>query len=111
MTPNNIIDIVISGIFSLGIIIMSIFLLSGRGGILIAGFNTMSKEEQDKYDKVALCRFMGKILLPIGIIMPCITVVGILDIFTWLIWVFIGASLGLIIFAIIYANTGNRFIK
>lgn len=51
-------------IANLIIIMLFIFLgtvfISGRGAFLIAGFNTLPQEEQDKYDTVALCKFMGK---------------------------------------------------
>jgi len=34
----------------------------GKGSSLIAGFNTLSEEEKEKYDVVALCKFMGKMM-------------------------------------------------
>lgn len=43
--------------------ILSIFLLSGKGSWLIAGYNTSSKEQQDKYDKEKLSRAAGVMLL------------------------------------------------
>lgn len=36
-----------------------ILLLSGRGGFLIAGYNTASEAEKKKYDEKKLCRVMG----------------------------------------------------
>ena len=39
--------------------ILSAVLLSGRGGWLIAGYNTASEKERAKYDKKKLCRTMG----------------------------------------------------
>lgn len=41
------------------LVIMSIALLTGHGAGLIAGYNTSSKEEKDKYDEKKLCRVAG----------------------------------------------------
>ena len=47
--------------------ICSLILLSGRGSILIAGYNTMSKEEQEQYDEKKLCRITGAGMLVITV--------------------------------------------
>lgn len=39
--------------------ILSIVLLTGHGANLIAGYNTASKEEKDKYNAKKLCRVVG----------------------------------------------------
>ena len=39
--------------------VMSIVLLTGHGAGLIAGYNTASKEEKNKYDEKKLCRVIG----------------------------------------------------
>ena len=39
--------------------IISIVLISGHGANLIAGYNTASEEEKDKYDSKKLCRVVG----------------------------------------------------
>jgi len=39
--------------------ILSIILLMGKGGFLIAGYNTMSKEKKKRYNEKKLCRIMG----------------------------------------------------
>ena len=103
-------DIVGLAIASISIIVFSIFLLAGKASFLIAGYNTMSKEEKEKYDEIALGKFIGKILLPIGILCPGIAVAEIYNV-TWFIWLFLALTFGLSIFAIIYCNTGNRFRK
>lgn len=38
------------------LLILTICLLFGRGSMFIAGYNTASKEEKKRYDKVKLCR-------------------------------------------------------
>ena len=47
--------------------VLSLILISGRGGILLAGYNTLSKEEKEKYDKKKLCRNAGYELLIVDI--------------------------------------------
>lgn len=54
-------------IFVMLIVILFFFIIgivfsNGKGAFLIAGYNTMSKEEKDKYDTVALCKSMGKLM-------------------------------------------------
>jgi len=51
------------------LLVLSIYLLTGRGGWLIAGYNTSSKEEQQKYDEKKLCRVSGAGLLIITILL------------------------------------------
>lgn len=40
-------------------VILTIVFLSGHGSEWIAGYNTASKEEKERYDKKKLCRVMG----------------------------------------------------
>lgn len=56
--------------------ICSLILLSGRGSILIAGYNTMSKEEQEQYDEKKLCRITGTGMLVITILTAILEVFG-----------------------------------
>lgn len=46
---------VVAAVFAL----MTILFLCGRGGWLIAGYNTMPEEEKAKYDEKKMCRGMG----------------------------------------------------
>lgn len=41
------------------IAVLSVILLSGKGSFLIAGFNTASKQEKEKYNVKRLCRVVG----------------------------------------------------
>ena len=93
------------------IIILSIILLMGRGSFLIAGYNTMPKEEKEKYDTTALCKFVGKILLALGLVVISWGFINLVLNNEWL-WAISGAAfIGLLVFAVVYANTGNRFKK
>lgn len=110
LTGNDIAACVIVGIITLLMLAMSIPLLRGRGAWLIAGFNTMSKKEREKYDAEALCKFMGRYLLSTALLTPAIAIGGILK----LNWLCIGYALYAllsVIFVVIYCNTGNRFKK
>lgn len=90
------------------LLILAVYLSQGKGAFLIAGYNTMPKEEKAKYDEVALCKFMGKILYGI-----CFSLV-LLSLSEWLeipalLWMGIALMIGLIVFTLVYSNTGNRF--
>ena len=96
------------------ILIIALFILIGtmlslgKWSFLIAGFNTMSKEEKEKYDVISLCKFMGKLMFMVAF---CISLFTLSDIFMMKILFWIGTALlnVSIVFVIIYANTGNRF--
>jgi len=92
------------------IFIMGLIMLTGRGAFLIAGYNTKSESEKEKYDEKALCKFVGKILLPVGILTTLVGIESLIVLWWfWVIW--IPSNIGLLIFAIVYANKGNRFKK
>jgi len=110
METSAIVGLVITSVSGLLIIVMSIFLLAGKGSFLIAGYNTISEKEKANYDAVALSKFIGKIMLPIGILLPGLAIAAMFNI-SWYITLFRVAVFGLPIFAIIYCNTGNRFRK
>ena len=56
--------------------IFSIILLTGHGANLIAGYNTASKEEKDKYDAKKLSRVVGS---GMAIIAVLVFVMGIFE--------------------------------
>ena len=110
MSLNITISIIITVLVGAPFIVVGIIMLKGRGAFLIAGYNTMSKSEQEKYDAPALCRFIGKIMLAIGaltVLLPA----GIMLERTWAFWLYMAGVLVLSVFAAVYANTGNRFKK
>lgn len=77
---------------------------------LIAGYNTSSKQEKEKYDTAALCTGVGNFILTLaGLLL--IAALGELIETAWIIhtgWImFIAAS---VIF-LVYANTGERYKK
>ncbi|MFK4997911.1 DUF3784 domain-containing protein [Bacillus sp. N9] len=46
--------------------VLGVFLLNGKGTFLIAGFNTLPKEEKAKYNEMALSKFYGKTILALS---------------------------------------------
>jgi len=91
-------------------IILSIIMLMGHGSSLIAGYNTKSKSEKEKYDAPSLSKFMGKILLPLAILVILMGIERLHEL-SWFVTVWMIAFVSILAIAIIYANTGNRFKK
>jgi hypothetical protein len=99
---------IIVGIIAIPFIVLAIFLFNGKGSFLIAGFNTMSADEKATYDKTALCKAVGRLLLILTALMllwPLSFEFGS----AWLFWLSFILFMGVTIGFAIYANTGNRF--
>ncbi|MCI8413511.1 MAG: DUF3784 domain-containing protein [Clostridia bacterium] len=105
-----VVAIIVIGILSAVLLTLAVILLTGHGTGLIAGYNTLPDEEKATFDAPALAKFLGKILLPIALTCPCIAIGAIYGL-TWLNILFVAETIGLIVFAAIYCNTGNRFRK
>ena len=80
----------------------------GKGAFLIAGYNTMSREKKARYDKAALCRFMGRLMFALAACWLPVALGTLLDL-EWLYGAGIAAYLLVIAGGVIYANTGGRF--
>lgn len=91
-------------------LIFAMILSKGKGAFLLAGYNTMSESEKAQYNEVALCKFMGKIMYGVSF---CILLFAISDIVENQVLFIITLVLliSIIIFALIYTNTKNRFKK
>lgn len=63
--------VIILIVMALLFLIMSLFLLNGKGSWLIAGYNTASQNERDKYDEKKLCRAVGLLCL-LCCVMMCV---------------------------------------
>ncbi|MDY0404825.1 DUF3784 domain-containing protein [Virgibacillus sp. 179-BFC.A HS] len=92
------------------LVLLGIVFSLGKGSSLIAGYNTMPKEEQNQYDTIALCKFMGKLMFAVSFCM-LLCLIGVVCKMNWLLYLGIGLSIGIVVFMLIYANTGNRFKK
>ncbi len=84
--------------------ILSAVLLSGKGSLLIAGYNTMTKPEKQTYDEKKLCRVIGSCLGLITIIMAVFTYYGS-KIPPAISWLETAGILIITITAVILANT------
>lgn len=102
-------SVVLAGMILLFLVLGAVF-YQGKGAFLIAGYNTASKEEKAKYEEKALCRFMGKLMFALA---GCqgLMALGLLAAGMWLFWVGLAAFLAVTLGGVIYANTGNRFLK
>lgn len=91
-------------------IVLGILLINGKGSFLIAGYNTMPPEEKEKYDIVALCKFMGIMMFSLSFSMLFWLLSESYEI-SWLFSFGLVLFLGIVVFMLIYINTGNRFKK
>lgn len=91
-------------------VLLGIVFSLGKGSSLIAGFNTLSEEEKEKYDVVALCKFMGKIMFALTFSVVFWLISQIYEM-NWLFYFGLVLFIGLITFLLGYVNTGSRFKK
>ncbi|WP_163527833.1 DUF3784 domain-containing protein [Halobacillus ihumii] len=98
------------------IVILVVFLIcgiifsSGKGAFLIAGFNSMSEEEKEKYDEITLSKFMGKVMFALSFSLLFLVLSEALEI-RWLLIVGIILFIVIFVFMLIYTNSWNRFKK
>ena len=83
---------------------------TGRGLDLVAGYNTLSKQEKEKIDKKALCRHMSRLMFMLSACWVVLSV-GVEIEKMWLFWLGFFLFLGVAIFYAIYLNTGDRAQK
>lgn len=97
-------------VFALIFILLGLVFIKGKGAFLIAGYNTSSKEEKAKYDEMALLKFMGKIMFAFA---GSFLIMATSDFFKSMgpLWIGLVIFFGITVFAVIYANIGNRFKK
>ena len=104
------IKVIIEIIFVAFFILLGIIFSLGKGSFLIAGYNTMPKKDQEKYDVISLCKFIGKVMF---IVAFSILLFILSDVLGLKALYYIGLILIYVtpIFAIFYVNVGNRFKK
>ena len=91
-------------------LVIGLVLRTGKASSLIAGYNTMSAEEQARWNEVAMSRFVGWMLIipSILLLVGCVPILFdfypiIILIITW------GIFTAVIIAGVIYLNTSRRF--
>lgn len=95
------------------IVLFSFFggvLIQGKGSFLIAGYNTMTEEEKAEMDEIALCRFLGKMMFAL-VFAFIISLIGSIIQNEVISIAGYALTVPLVIFMIIYMNTGSRFKK
>lgn len=105
---SDVAGVIISGIIIIVFIALGFVLMRGKGAFLIAGYNTMPEDEKAKYDVIALCKFMGKMMFLFAFSMVFWVLSEILE-QNWLFVVGIILFMGTMLFLLIYMNTNNRF--
>ncbi|WP_462419834.1 DUF3784 domain-containing protein [Salinicoccus sp. Marseille-QA3877] len=91
-------------------IVLGIFLVNGKGSFLIAGYNTMSAKEKEKYDKTELSKFMGKMMFVLAFSM----ILWVLSEVYGIDWLFVAGLILFIFitfFMVVYMNIGQKFRK
>lgn len=106
---------IVLGIFIIGVAVLvlallGLYMMQGKGAFLIAGYNTMPKEEKAKYDGPAMARFVGKLLMALAFSM-LFWLAGMILEKSWMFYIGVAMFLGFLGFALIYMNTGGRFLK
>lgn len=91
-------------------IALGITFAKGKGLDLVAGYNTMPKDEKEKINKEALCKYMSMLMFMLA---GCWAVLGVgVEIEKmWLFWCGFGLFIAVTIFFAIFLNTGNRLDK
>jgi len=90
--------------------VLGIILSSGKASFLIAGFNTMPEEEKEKYDEVALSKFMGRMMFALSFSMAFFVISEVFGV-KWFFFVGIIFFVGILVFTLIYTYKWNKFKK
>ena len=62
----------IAAVVCFPMLIIGILMYGGKAGFLLAGYNTMSREEKAKWDEKRLLRFSGKCIIVLSILVGSI---------------------------------------
>ena len=75
MTNEQITAVAVCSVIALPLIIISIVLMTGRGGDFIA--ERKQRHEQPRRQRKAVCRCVGRFTLPAGLLMPLLPLGGV----------------------------------
>ena len=103
-------------LLAIHLFIIAVFLLlgvlfrKGKGMMLIAGYNTMSKAAREKIDENKLCRYMSRLMFALAF---CWLIIAFCEIFGKIafLWIGFAAFLLVVIIGVVYMNTGKRIMK
>lgn len=110
MGPEQISFLLIMNVCLLPLLIIGVVLCCGKGGDLIAGFNTASPRERAKWNEPALCRGVGVLVL---LILACIetSILGAVLNRMPLVWAGIAMAGIITVAGLLYINKSKRFRK
>ena len=91
-------------------VLLGVLFARGKGLDLIAGYNTLSAREKEKYDKEKLCKAMSRMMFLLAGTWA-VAAAGVYIRSNALCWAGIALFLAVIIGGVIYMNTGNRLKK
>ena len=101
---------IIAGTVFAALIGLTVLLLTGRGANLVAGFNTLPKEEKDKFNTKFLCKFMGIMLLFLNLLINAMIICIAFN--ENVAAIVFGTAFGAaVIFIIYYMNHSKKFRK
>lgn len=83
---------------------LSVFMMLGIGSFLIAGFNTLSKEEKTRYKEKELTRYAGKIMMINSILLVLLYFALYFELY-WSVVSYLVLVIGSCIYAIVKANS------
>ena len=91
-------------------VLLGVLFYFGKGADLIAGYNTLPTAKKAEYDVKKLCKYMSKLMFALAV---CWLVIASSELFKTMTLLWIGLCLFMLIvlFGVIYMNTGNRFKK
>ena len=91
--------------------LLGLLFARGKGAGLIAGYNTMSAREKEKYDKKKLCKAMAKLMCALGACWAVLAA-GIISQVRWLHWVGLALFFAAAIVGVVLMNKNdNKFRK
>lgn len=108
--PNEQAGILICSGVALLCVIIGLVLLSGHGAMMIAGYNTATKEKREKINEKALCKAVGIFVIAIGVIIGLIIPAAYWSI-AWLVYALMALIIISSILLLIYINKSKRFKK
>ena len=100
--------LVICVVLAVGFIALGIVHCTGRGAILIAGYNTMSPDEKAGWNQKQLCAATGKLMFATSLYLLFIGLVIYLDVF-WPLYVSIPIVFAAVIAWVVYINKSPKF--
>ncbi|QPC47619.1 DUF3784 domain-containing protein [Mangrovibacillus cuniculi] len=99
---------IINFILSMLFLLLGLFLAKGKGAFLIAGYNTLPAKVKAKYNEQAVCTYMSKVMYGLSFSVFLWGMSVVLEV-TLLFIIGTVLFVSILIFTVVYTNTGERF--